>query len=333
MVTNFPFIADPLFSQLNGARCLVTGGAGAIGCNLVRALEACGAAVTVLDDCSSGFSDNLSGLGVRIVNGDVADARAVEEAFGSRLDFIFHLAAQFANQNSVDHPLSDLRTNVAGTLQLLERARAIKLKKFVYASSSCVLGGHGGILSENTPLHPDTPYAVSKLAGEYYTRMYSELHGIPTTVIRYFNVFGPGERPGRYRNVLPNFAQKALDGETLTITGTGEETREFVYVADAVQGTIRAGLVEAARNGCFHIGSGQVLTILDLAQRILRATGSASAIEFQPRRHWDVIPHRRTDFSAARKTLGYSPLVAFDDGLEATVKWLRNRAGPKIGLA
>ena len=322
---------NDIFTQFAGMDCVVTGGAGAIGSNLVRALRHSGARVTVLDNLSSGHADNLADLpDVRLVRGDVADPVAVDDAFGSNPAYVFHLAAQFANQNSVEHPLTDLRTNAGGTLELLERARRTpSVRGFVYASTSCVLGGQGGTLSETSPVHPDTPYAVSKLAGEYYVGMYNSLHGTPTVVVRYFNVFGPGERPGRYRNVLPNFVHRALRGEPLSITGTGEETREFVFVEDAVQGTLRAALTEEAHGRCFHIGSGRVLTIRELAEKVQAATGSLSAIEFQPKRHWDAVPHRCTDFTRARKILGYAPQVEFEDGLARTVSWMRRMIGSK----
>lgn len=315
---------EPL-TVLTGASCVVTGGAGAIGSNLVRALSAHGCRVTVLDNLSSGYAENLHGVpNVALQTGDVCNDDDVSAALAAGPAYVFHLAAQFANQNSVDHPVTDLLTNALGTLRLLEACRyAGGLRRFVYASSSCVLSGQEGILTESSPPQPDTPYAISKLAGEFYTRAYHELYGLPTSVVRYFNVYGPGERPGPYRNVLPNFIDRALGGQPLVITGTGDETREFVYVEDAVRATLLAAVHEAAVGELFHVGSGAVLKIRDVARQVLEATNSLAPLQYAPRRGWDSVLSRQTAFDKARRLLGYEPRVSFADGLGRTVAWLR----------
>ena len=311
--------------RLAGEPCLVTGGAGAIGSNLVGALVRAGARVTVLDDLSSGSAANLAAFPMAtLVTGDVGNPADVRRAFAGNPRFVFHLAAQFANQNSVEHPVRDCTTNALGTLHVLEAARGQRdLARFVYASSSCVLGHQDGELHEGLPTMPDTPYGASKLAGEIYTLMYRRLYGLPTSVVRYFNVYGPGERPGPYRNVLPNFVQRALRGAPLVITGTGDETREFVFVEDAVRGTILAATHPAALGELFHIGSGAVRTIRALAESVRQVVGDHVAIEYAPRRGWDSILARRTRFTKAATMLGYAPEVSFEDGLARTVAWIR----------
>src|SRR4051794_28547718 len=172
---------------------------------------------------------------------------------------------------------------------------------------------------------PETPYGSSKLAGENYTLVYADCYKLPAAVVRYFNVFGPGEYPGRYRNVIPNFLHRALHNEDLTITGTGEEAREFVYVKDAVQGTLRAALNPAAHGDVFHLGSGNVLTIRELAESILALDGVSCQIKYAPRRAWDHVTRRETSFEKAKRVLGYAPKANFQEGLLATWNWLREQ--------
>ncbi len=313
------------FERFSGQTCLITGGAGAIGSQLARVLVGLGAHVVVLDDLSSGHLENLSPISarIRILRGSIASAEDVKTAFTARLQYVFHLAAQFANQNSIDHPHQDLMTNAVGTQLLLEEARrAPGLRAFVYASSSCVLGSYSGTATEETRLLPETPYGVSKLAGEHYTLVYAHVYGLPATVVRYFNVYGPGEYPGLYRNVIPNFVHRALHGQPLPITGTGKETREFVYVADAVAGTLLAALNPAAKGEVFHLGSGQELMIREVAEKIAELSGNGSRIEYFPRRSWDCVAHRRTSSEKAVRVLGYAAKTPFDEGLRATVRWL-----------
>lgn len=322
---------DSIRSKLAGSRALVTGGAGAIGSNTVHALLGLDCEVTVLDDFSSGYLDNLADVAsaITLVRGDVDSDASVAEAFSRDPHYVFHLAAHFANQNSIDHPLEDCRSNANGTIHVLEHCKAARsLKRFVYASSSCVLGHSDEIMVEETPFATDTPYAVSKLAGELYTQIYHKVFGIPTSVVRYFNVYGPGERPGPYRNVLPNFVQRAIWGQPLVITGTGVESREFVFVEDAVHGTLLAATADAALGQVFHIGSGAVRTIRELAESVVAATGHEVPIEYKARRHWDTILTRQTSFAKAQRLLGYEPRIPFETGLARTVDWIRALALP-----
>lgn len=314
---------------MTGKRVLVTGGAGAIGVSLVRKILASDPqAVIVLDNESSGDASFLPKderiIFHRVDISDKAKIQAVLEAADA--DYIFHLAAHFANQNSVDHPHDDIATNVVGTLNLLEAAKANgRLKKFVYASSSCVYGD-SEVMRETDFIYPyETPYAINKYAAEMYVRYFAHLHKLPTVSIRIFNTFGPYELPGRYRNVIPNFIDKALRGEELVITGTGEETRDFTYVEDTVGLLLLAAHSDIGNGDVFNGGRGEEVTIRTLAQSIIDLSGSASKIVFRPRREWDLVLKRMADTEKSRQTLGYNPTVTLKAGLKTTIQWHKER--------
>jgi UDP-glucose 4-epimerase len=307
-------------------RTLVTGGAGAIGSNLVRRLVARGDDVVVLDDLTSGYAENVP-EGVRLVAGDVSKDETLDRAFdGEGFDRIFHLAALFANQNSVDHPERDLEVNSLGSLKLAQRASKQRhtLGRLLYVSSSCVYGGYAGCIPETAPFDPHTPYAITKLNAEFYFHYFHQHHGLPVTTVRPFNSYGPGERPGRYRNVIPNFARLALRGEPLVITGTGEETRDFTYVDDLVEGMLLASESEAANGRTYNLASGRETTILDLARMVVAAAGSESPVVFGERRSWDRTSRRWGDISRARADFGFDPKVTVAIGVPRTVEWIRD---------
>jgi UDP-glucose 4-epimerase len=306
---------------------VVTGGAGAIGSRLVRRLLADGAAsVLVVDDLSSGYEWLLpSDERVRLLRADVCDLPSVADTPSEPL--VFHLAAFFANQNSVDHPLDDLHTNGRGTLATLMWASERRARRVVYASAGCSIAGHGidAPIREDMPvsLELDTPYQITKALGEFYCNYFASR--VSTVRCRFFNSYGPGEVPGPYRNVIPNFIWRALHDEPLTITGTGQETRDFIYVDDLVDGLMRAATTPAAHAGAFNLGTGIQTSVVDMAQAILRATGSRSSIEYTGRRAWDHSLRRQADISRATETLGFRPAVAFDEGIARTVAWYRER--------
>jgi nucleoside-diphosphate-sugar epimerase len=306
-----------------GKRVLVTGGAGAIGSNLVKALVFLGSQVVVVDDLSSGYLCNLQSAQGQItwVRGDIAQDRLVAQLGRGRFDLVFHLAAFFANQNSVDHPEQDLATNGLGTLKLCQWALASGVGRFVFASSSCVYGSAAGLISEATPLDPHTPYAMTKVLAEEYLKFYGRRAGLETVILRYFNSFGPGEFPGRYRNVIPNFFAKALHREPLPLLGTGEETRDFTFVVNTIRGTLLAGMVPAAAGEVLNIGTGQETCIVDLAMAINEITGSAAGVVYQERRSWDRVERRCADITRAGAVLGYEPLVGLEEGLHETHRW------------
>ena len=307
-------------------RVLVTGGAGAIGSHLVSSLVHSGQEVLVLDDLSSGRKELLPN-NVEFINGSITDDRILDSVFDSKPQVVFHLAALFANQQSVDRPQHDLEVNGLGTLKVLEKCKQYKVERFVYTSSSCVYGHQDKNLHEEDKLQDlDTPYAATKLLGEQYSKMWSQSQDFVVKVIRVFNSYGPNEFPGIYRNVIPNFLQKAMRGESLTILGEGTETRDFTYVSDVVTGLLLSASTANDVFEIYNIGSGRGTKILDLAKEINSITGNQAPIKFAPRRNWDHILHRVSDISHAQKELGYSPKVRLNEGILKTYEWLKSNA-------
>jgi len=305
---------------------LVTGGAGAIGSNLVKELHRRGAKLIVLDDLSSGYEDNIVDIkGIRLIKDSISNDASLKKIFSNPVDYVFHLAANFANQKSIEDPLGDLDTNVIGTLKILQHLiKAKGLKRFIYVSSSCVYGNAGGVTAEEAELQPQTPYAISKLAAENYVRFFHKYYGLPAVILRYFNSYGPGEYPGKYRNVIPNFFKTAMSGFPLLITGTGEEKRSFIFVDDIVDATIKAVLKKEAIGECFNIGSDNEIKIKDLAKKINALTNNKAGIKLIERRKWDMIFRRIPDCKKAKKILDFNPKITLEKGLGITYKWFLN---------
>lgn len=306
---------------------LVTGGAGAIGSSLVKALCQSKQKVIVIDDLSSGYLENLpQSTNLEFINASILDLNALNLIFREKIDAVFHLAANFANQNSVDFPEKDLKTNGLGTLRLLEYSLKNKVKRFIYSSSSCVYGNRNEKLSEKCQEYSlDTPYAITKLLGERYVNYFYEHHKLPTVIIRYFNTYGPGEFPGKYRNVIPNFFHRAMQKQPLIITGTGEETRDFNFTADSVNGTLLAAESENAVGKTYNLACGVQTTIIDLARMIHEITQNSTPIEFQGKRSWDSVDKRWADISLAKKDLSYEPATKLREGLKITYQWLKTQ--------
>jgi UDP-glucose 4-epimerase len=303
-------------------RVVVTGGAGAIGNNLVRALLPIAEHVTVVDDLTSGMDWTLPEAdSLDHIRGSILDEKVLRSAFAQPVTHVFHLAAFFANQNSVDHPHDDLQTNIVGTLKVLEASRDAEVKRFVYSSSSCVYGKKQGAIDETSAYDLETPYAISKLSAEFYVRYFYDHYGLPAVTLRYFNSYGPGEPPGRYRNVVPNFISHAVHGRPLPILGTGAETRDFTFVGDTVQGTLRAAQTEGCEGETFNLGTGRQTTISDLANLINAYFDNPGGIEYKEPRSWDHIKHRQADVSKARSMIGYNPSTTLEEGLQITSKW------------
>lgn len=312
-------------SELKNARILLTGGAGFIGNNLVRRLlQNEVSQIVIMDNQSSGMAVFLPDdpriifVGMDIDKMDKLNFVINQHEF----DYVFHLAAHFANQNSVDHPFSDIQTNIVGTVSLLEILKFHKsLRKFIYASSSCVYGT-ATEMNEGTFIYPsETPYSINKYTAELYTQYYAHLFHVPTVSIRIFNTYGPYELAGKYRNVIPNFIEKALNSEDLVITGTGRETRDFTYVEDLVDLMLKAALSPSKEGEIFNGGTGRKTEILQMAQIIKEVTGSQSNIVFKPARNWDKVKDRMSDTSKSVRELGYSPSVDIREGLGKTIKW------------
>jgi UDP-glucose 4-epimerase len=305
-------------------KTLVTGGAGFIGSNLTRQLLADGHEVVVLDDLSSGHRQNLDGLGCEFIEADIRDSAAVGRAM-RQVEVVFHLAASVGNKRAIDHPLLDSEINVIGTLVVLEAARAAGARKIVASSSAGIFGELKTLpIREDHVLEPDTPYGASKLCMEKQCLAYAKLYPMEAVCLRYFNVYGPNQRFDAYGNVIPKFVFQMLRGEELVVFGDGEQTRDFVNVADVVQANIRAALARGV-SGAFNIGSGTRITINDLVDRIVRISGDRPKTRFGPPRAGDV-RDSLADISAARSAFGFEPSVDLEDGLREYITWAREEA-------
>jgi len=307
---------------------LITGGAGCIGSNLTRTLISANAGkIIVMDDLSSSYKWNVpSHASVDFVHGSVLDDDVLKKVFSEKPSFVFHLAALFANQNSIDHPETDLLVNGLGTLKLLQHSRLAKVEKFVFASSGCSVYGSQAPLpvkEDFVSIHLDTPYQITKLLGELYCNFFHDYYRLPIAIGRFFNVYGPGEVPGKYRNVIPNFIYKAMHNQPLTITGTGEETRDFTFVWDIVDGVIRLGAVPRAVGTPINLASESETKVLYLARTINSVVGSKKEIRFTTRRDWDKIVRRRASIEKAKAILGYEPKTQIKQGILKTVEWFR----------
>jgi len=309
-----------------GSTVLVTGGAGAIGTNLVRRLvETAAKSIIIMDNLSSSYEWNIPrGPRIRFIKGDIVDDQHIKDAFKDRPDVVYHLAAHFANQNSVDNPDLDLMVNGMGTLKVLRNAQRVGVNRFIYASSGC------GVYGPDTPMpfteeyasiQLYTPYQVTKMLGELYTNMFHNLYDLPVVNTRFFNAYGPGEVPGKYRNVIPNFFYWARHGQPLPITGTGEETRDFAYVGDIVNGLLAAAYYDAAVGEAINLATGKEIRILDLANSINELAGNKAGIVFKERRSWDQKPRLLASIEKARRILKYEPRMEFSEGLLQIHHW------------
>ena len=319
---------EDILSHYTGKRILVTGGAGAIGSNLVKILlKAEPEKIVVIDDLSAGYEWLLpEHPRLHFVKGSILDEEKLKRAFSFRPHIVFHLAAHFANQNSVDHPETDLLVNGLGTLKVLQYAHLVQVERFVFASSGCSVYGSQAPLpleEDYVSLHLDTPYQINKLVGELYCNFFHDYYRLPVAIARYFNVYGPGEVPGKYRNVIPNFMWWAMHGKPLPITGTGEETRDFTFVDDIIDGTLRMGVLEEAVGQAINLASGIETKIIDLAEKINKITGNKAGIIFKERRDWDKATRRRASIEKAKKLLGYQPRVDIDTGLSKVYQWFK----------
>ena len=304
---------------------LVTGGAGAIGSNLTRALAGAGANVIVIDDLSSAERWNVPSLpNVLFVEGDILDEVKLKRVFFERPRVIYHLAAFFANQNSVDHPEKDLFVNGMGTLRLLEYSVFTQVERFVYASSGCSIYGSTAPLplrEEFMSMHLSSPYQITKMLGELYCNFFHHHHDLKVVKPRFFNSYGPGEVPGQYRNVIPNFIYWAIKGQPLPVTGDGEATRDFTYVGDLVDGLLRAGVMEEAVGEEFNLGSATETRVIDLANSINRLTRNTAGVRFVGRRKWDTKTRLLSCVDKAGDLIGYRPSTPIEVGLGKTVEW------------
>lgn len=302
---------------------LVTGGAGFIGSHIVEKLVSMGEKVRVLDNLSFGNTANFNGAEskIELISGDLLDAAAVAKSMEG-IDVVFHQAALRSVPFSVKNPTLVNRVNVEGTLNVLMAARDAGVKRVVYASSSSVYG-KGAMLpkSEHDTPSPISPYAVSKLAGEYYAKVFAELYGLETVGLRYFNVYGPRQDPNsQYAAVIPRFIQWALQGEPLEVHGDGLQSRDFTYIDNVVQANLQAAHSELTAGGVFNVGEGKSHTLLDLVDLLEEIIGTKLQLLHTAGRAGDV-RYTRAEISESQRCLGYRPRVSFEEGMTKTVEY------------
>jgi UDP-glucose 4-epimerase len=304
-------------------RYLVTGGAGFIGSHLVCALLEQGDFVRILDNFSTGKRENLAGLNVEIMESDLRDREALSVATQG-IDIIFHEAAFVSVPQSMDDPLPCFEINQRGTEYLLEAARKTGVKRVVLASSAAVYGDLETMpLEEQFPLRPLSPYAVSKRVDELYAEMYTRSFGLEVVALRYFNVYGPRQRPdSMYAAAVPIFARRLLDGKPVTIYGDGGQTRDLIYVGDVVRANIAASQHPSAPGQVFNICTGAETRILDLIEVLMDLFPNAPAPEFAPTRSGDIYRSVGSPKKAA-EILGFKPQTSLAEGLKAVVDWMK----------
>ncbi len=312
-----------------GKAILVTGGAGAIGTNLCKRLAELDAElIIILDDMSAAYEWNIPPAGnIMLVKGSVSDDVALKRVFNERPSLVYHLAAFFANQNSVDYPEKDIITNGLGTLKVLEYSNLCKVDRLVYASSGCSIYGSEAPLplkEDFMSLHLTTPYQITKMLGELYCNFFGNHYQFPAVKTRFFNSYGPGEVPGQYRNVIPNFIYWAMKGFTLPITGNLAATRDFAYVGDLVDGLLRAGYFETCIGKEMNLASEREIKVGELAEMINQLTGNSAGTRMVGKRVWDTKSRLLASVDRARELIGYEPKMVFEEGLKETVEWFRN---------
>lgn len=307
-------------------RVLVTGGAGFIGSNVADALVAAGHDVRVLDDLSTGYPDNVPD-GAELVEGDVADLDAVTKAVEGT-ELVFHFAAHRAVLRSVEDPLATDRANTHGTLTVLKAATDVGVRRFVSASSSSVYGVDPPMPTpETAPARPRSPYAVTKMVGEHYCRVFAELYGLETVSLRYFNVFGPRQRPdSAYAAVIPLFIHALCRGEPPVVHGDGGQSRAFTYIDDVVAANmaVAAAPSSACRGQAYNIAGDTSWSLLDLLGVLGRLLGVEPRPHHTDPRRGD-IRHSRADITEAERVLGYRPVVSFEEGLRRSIAWFATR--------
>ena len=302
-------------------RILVTGGAGFIGSHIVEHFQG-RAEVRVLDSLRSGFRHNLAGFEHEFIEASILDREAVRGAMQG-VDYVFHLAAMISVPESMAKPIECDELNTKGTLIVLEEAARAGVKKLVLSSSAAIYGDNPAVPKVETMLpEPKSPYAITKLDGEFYCGMFTAEHRLQTACLRYFNVFGPRQDPAsQYAAAVPIFIRRALDGKPITIHGDGEQTRDFIFVKDIAAANAWMA-TESAATGVFNVACGGKISINNLASTICQLTGSRSEIQHAPERAGDV-KHSLASVDKLRAA-GFTPRWNFAEGLKATVEHFRN---------
>jgi len=306
-------------------RVLVTGGAGFVGSHVARRLVDTGNTVFVLDDLSTGKRSNLRNLedhgNFRLIRGDIRHlSRSVIRKL-KRVDRVVHLAALTSVQGSIRDPAHTTEVNVLGTLKVLEAAKALKAERVVFASSAAVYGNPQVFpIKEDARIQPMSPYGASKAASEHYLESFERNHGIEAFSLRYFNIYGQRQTRSHYAGVISVFLRRALNEEVLAIYGDGSQTRDFIFISDAVDAAV-AALERPLESRVFNVASGTETTILELAKKILEITQTKSALKFCPPQVGDI---RRSlaDTNRAQRELGFKAKASIQIGLASTIRWL-----------
>ena len=305
---------------------IVTGGAGFIGSHIVEELAKQNHEVVIVDNLFSGKRENIAPFlvkdKVRFVQGSITDLPLLQKIFAGA-DGIFHEGAIASVPRSIANPVATNEANVTGTLNVLVAARDCGVRKVLFASSSSVYGNTPTLPKQEDMIpSPLSPYAVSKFTGEQYLRVFSEVYGLKTVSLRYFNVFGPRQDPtSQYAAVIPNFITRILNGQSPIIHGDGEQTRDFSYVKDVVQANIRA--MESDAQGVFNVAYCRRINLKELALTIMDLTGITVPMTFDPPRPGDV-RDSLADITRAKQAFGYAPEYTVRSGLEETIGWFRN---------
>lgn len=302
---------------------LVTGGAGFIGSHIVDALVKNGDKVIVLDDFSSGRRENLESIldKIEFVEGDIRDKAVVSKVMQG-VDYVLHQAALRSVPKSLTNPELYNDVNINGTLNILDAAKGAKVKRVVFASSSSIYG-ETAKLPEKEDFLPllISPYALTKLAGEYYCRIFSEIYGLQTASLRYFNVFGPRQSlENQYAVVIPKFITCILKDEKPPVHGDGKQTRDFTYVQNIVQANIKAATAPGIKCEVFNIACGKAYSVLDIVKYVNKILRKDVKPEFSPKRTGDV-KHTLADIKKARKLINFKPEIDFEEGLKRTIEY------------
>jgi len=306
---------------------VVTGGAGFIGSNLARYLLSTRNQVIIIDDLSTGRLENINDIiddkNVRFIQGSITDVELLRDAFKG-VQYVFHQAALPSVPRSIKDPLTTNQVNINGTLNVLMAAKEASVQKVVYASSSSVYGDTPTLpKTESMTPHPLSPYAVSKLTGEYYGQIFTDVFRLPTVSLRYFNVYGPFQDPSsEYAAVIPKFIQNVLHDKPPVVYGDGEQTRDFTFIDDVVQANVRAA--ESAATGVFNTAGGRRITVNELARTIMRLCEKELGIVYEAARPGD-IKHSLADSSKAHASFGYAPRYDIAKGLKETIPWYQKQ--------
>lgn len=304
-------------------KILITGGAGFIGSHLVEHYQDKAVEIRVLDNLRSGHRHNLAGLRHTFIEGSITDRTLVKKAVAG-VDYIFHLAALVSVAESMAKPAESIYINVLGLLNVLEEAAAAGVRKLVFASSAAIYGDNPTVPKLESMLpEPKSPYAITKLDGEYYLDLFERESQLATAAIRFFNVFGPRQDPlGAYAAAVPIFIDQAVRDADITVFGDGGQTRDFIYVKDIVGALAFAGETPGV-GGIFNAGYGSQITINDLAEKIIRAAGSSSQVIHAPERPGDV-RHSRASADKLRAA-GWAPRHTLEEGLAATLEFFQQK--------